>query len=325
MSNTRVARRPAFTLVELLVVIAILAVLIGLLLPAVQKVREAAARLKCQNNLKQVGLALHAYHDALNFFPAGQDNVIGNQWTANLPRWDRACWFQRILPFVEQGNLYRLLQSYMTGNPPAPYITFAVNGNAQQPSDPGRNTVVPLFVCPADPNSPKNRTVPGNEQGFHSNYVTCAGSTVYNPPDDPDGTQLNGMFYVYSATRITDVTDGTSNTLMGSEVLVVPDSTLHDLRGRVYNSWQGNTLFSTLYPPNTPVGDRSSYCVNFPPSAPCQGLTTANVVQSARSQHPGGVNGLLADGSVRFVSNSVALTTWQWLGTRAGGEALADY
>jgi prepilin-type processing-associated H-X9-DG protein len=121
------------------------------------------------------------------------------------------------------------------------------------------------------------------------------------------------------------VTDGTSNTLMGSEVLVVPDTTQHDLRGRVYNTWQGNTLFSTLYPPNTPVGDVSSYCFNFPPSAPCQGLSTTNVVQSARSQHTGGVNTLLADGSVRFVSNTVALTTWQWLGTRAGGEELANY
>jgi prepilin-type processing-associated H-X9-DG protein len=203
------------------------------------------------------------------------------------------------LPFVEQDNLYRLLQAYMTGNPPPPYITFALNGIGDQPSDPGRNTILPLFLCPSDPNSPKNRTVPGNEQGFHSNYVTCAGSTVYNPPSDPNGTHLNGMFYVYSKTRITDVTDGTSNTLMGSEILVVPDTTQHDLRGRLYNSWQGNTLFSTLYPPNTPVGDVSSYCIDFPPSAPCQGLSTTNVVQSARSQHTGGVNTLLADGSVR--------------------------
>jgi prepilin-type N-terminal cleavage/methylation domain-containing protein len=325
MSHVRFTRRPAFTLIELLVVIAIIAVLIGLLLPAVQKVREAANRMKCGNNLKQIGLALHNYHDTNQCFPPGQDNAIGNQWTSNLPYWNRACWFQHILPYVEQDDLYKRLKDYMAGNLPAPYITFAANGIPNQPDPRGRNTILSLFVCPTDANSPKGRTALGNEQGFHSNYVTCAGSTVYNPPEDPDGTRLNGIFYAYSKTRIADVRDGTSNTLMGSEILVVPDTTQHDLRGRVYNSWQGNTLFSTLYPPNTPVGDVSSYCIDSPPSAPCQELSTTDVVQSARSQHPGGVNILRADASVRFVSNTVALTTWQWLGTRAGDEVVAEY
>jgi prepilin-type N-terminal cleavage/methylation domain-containing protein len=97
--------RPAFTLIELLVVIAIIGVLIGLLVPAVQKVREAANRARCQSNLRQLGLALHGYHNAFRAFPVGQDNAIGNRWTSNLPRWDRACWFQYLLPFVEQDNL----------------------------------------------------------------------------------------------------------------------------------------------------------------------------------------------------------------------------
>jgi len=99
---------------------------------------------------------------------------------------------------------------------------------------------------------------------------------------------------------------------------------LHDLRGRYWNTWQGNVLFSTLFPPNTTVGDRSNYCIPAP-RRPCQGLTATTVVQSVRSNHPNGANFALADGGVRFVSNNVNLTTYQALGTREDGESLADF
>src|SRR5262249_31696993 len=270
-----------FTLIELLVVIAIIAVLIGLLLPAVQKVREAANRMKCSSQLRQVGLALLSYHDSNGAFPPGQFNPIA----ANAPLalnastgWNRACWWHKILPQLEQENLYRAIEAYANQQPPPPYIHFATNGIQGTLNDVGRGTVVPLVVCPSDPAGPKVRTVPGNEQGFHGNYVLCAGSTFFNPGGS-NGTNLDGMFYPLSKTRIAEVQDGISNTLMGSEIIVVPDTNVHDLRGRYFNSWQGNVLFSTLYPPNTTVGDRSSYCIAHP-KAPCQALTATNVVQS---------------------------------------------
>jgi prepilin-type N-terminal cleavage/methylation domain-containing protein/prepilin-type processing-associated H-X9-DG protein len=330
-------RRPprlGFTLIELLVVIAIIAVLIGLLLPAVQKVREAANRAKCTSSLKQVGLALHAYHDTFNAFPPGQYNGIAIQ--NNGAFMNRGGWWQMILPYVEQPNLYKLIYAYTTDPLFATkylYITYAVNNDPANPSNPGRNTIVPLFLCPSDPNSPKDSTFAGNEQGFHGNYVVCAGSTAFNPASSPQGTYLNGLFYVYSKTTISSVTDGTSNTLMGSEIMVVPDTTTNpattngnDMRGRYYNMWQGNTWFSTLYPPNTSAPDRATYCnvANPLPQAPCT-KTASAVVESARSYHSGGVNVLFADGSVRFLSNAVDPTIYLNLGTIAGGEVAGTY
>jgi Protein of unknown function (DUF1559) len=191
---------------------------------------------------------------------------------------------------------------------------------------PGHETPVAMFMCPSNPGNPKvmtaGATTAAASQGFHSNYVLCAGSTVFG--NTGGGTNLNGSFFVLSKTRMTDVIDGTSNTLFASEVILVPDTTAHDLRGRVHNTWQGNVLFSTLNLPNTTVGDVSNYCVNTPPWAPCQALSATNVVQYARSYH-GGVHAAMGDGTVRFISNSVALPTWQALGTRQGNETLGEF
>ena len=321
MSHQR--RCGGFTLVELLVVIAIIGVLVALLLPAVQAAREAARRMQCNNSLKQVGLGLHNAHDTRLRFPQGQYNPIGADPTPATP-WNRACWWHDLLPFVEQQPLYNALEAYTKSTPTPPYITWAVNSDGNNTSSPGRNTPVKMFLCPSDKGGLKNRTVAGNEQGFHGNYVLCGGSNYFNPTSDPTGIDLNGIFYVFSKTRFADITDGTSNTLMGGEIIIVKDTTVHDLRGRYYNTWQGNTLFSTLYPPNTSVGDRSNYCINTR-EAPCQGLTATSVVQSVRSYHPTGGNFLLADGSVRFLTNSINLTTYQALGTREGGEPLTDF
>ena len=306
--------RRGFTLIELLVVIAIIGVLIGLLLPAVQKVREAANRMKCGNNLKQLALGLHSYHDTHNVFPYGTINFVG----ADSGETDRRNWaMTHVLPYIEQDALYRGVEAYLAAG--GTYTTYY----------PLNYTVIATFMCPSDPASPKTLTGgPGstNQQGFHSNYVACAGSTQFNPSDGSNGgNNLNGIFYTLSQTRMTDIADGTSNTLLLSELILSPDINTHDVRGRLYNTAaQGSLMFSTLYQPNSSVSDRLQWCQSLLPQAPCIS-TAAGVNLSARSYHPGGVNTALADGSIHFISNNVDFATWQALGTRATGELLSDY
>lgn len=315
MSSLPSARRRGFTLIELLVVIAIIAILIGLLLPAVQKVREAAARLKCSNNLKQLVLGLHSHHDNLGAFPPGQYN---NFYQDEYP-WNRGCWIQPLLPYIEQDNLYRIYEA-----------SHAVNGRWALLC-PNKDTIIPPLLCPSDPNSPKIRTrdtntvsgVSGTQQGLHTNYVVCAGSTVYGQR----GLDLNGMFFTKSRTRLTDVSDGSSHTFILSEILVVADtSSANDLRGRYCNSWYGNNWFTTLRTPNTTVADTVGYQGVSTVRAPST-LTsgTPNAALYARSQHTNGVNTAFADGSCRFVSNGVDASVWLNAGTRAGGEVPGSF
>ena len=309
-----VSRRRAFTLIELLVVIAIIAILIGLLLPAVQKVREAAARAKCSNNLKQVALALHNYHDANQKFPPGQPmGYYYSNWYGdpNVKDLDRSCWIGFILSYLEQTAMQSQYDTFVKTLPN--YTCFA----------PFATNVIPTLICPSDPNSPKIANFPGNAQGFHTNYVTCHGNYYATPSADPTGVNLTGMFYGRSRVKMTDVTDGTSNTVMASELLESPDVTNHDIRGRAWNSIHAGTEFTTLYPPNSSIGDNNmSYCQPLP-KTPCSGSQSVlNAYVLARSQHTGGVNASMADGSVRFVRDAITPNTWLGMGTRSGGEVL---
>jgi prepilin-type N-terminal cleavage/methylation domain-containing protein/prepilin-type processing-associated H-X9-DG protein len=309
-------KRGAFTLIELLVVIAIIGVLIALLVPAVQKVREAANRINCQNNLKQLGLAMHNYHDAHRMLPdGGIDHFSGN-------------WQVTILPFIEQNAMYQLYQGYGTAQ--------SVISAANIKNVTGRQLVV--CTCPSDiPALPSGKTY---QNCSYHNYAANGGNTAVG--DSTTNTSMdvqptwNG--YVYGGApfrfnqpqRLTDITDGTSNTLMLAEVIQGQGM---DVRG--YTWWGDAGVFVTSLLPNDPSGDyvNHTWCNPNPPNPPaqassCGSFTTTAGYQvrafAARSRHTGGVNVALCDGSVRFVANNIAALTWQYLGTSQGGETIPD-
>lgn len=305
-----------FTLIEVLVVIAIIGIMIGLLLPAVQSSREAARRLQCANNLKQVALAMHAHHEAQGHFPVGMSGHMANGYEA-APLVGEMSWFPFILPDLDQTALFE---------------SFNTQESAPESTEccgrwPLSFTAVPIIMCPSDGANPKVRSPSGYvtpqgfaTQGFHGNYVMCSGDTIYNPSSDPKGLNLNGLFYAKSQTTFAHIKDGASNTILAAELILVPDIDSHDLRGRYYNSREGSCLFSTLYPPNTHIGDVRPYCVELPGFAPCGPGSDYN--QSARSYHPGGINVAIADGSIHFISNYIDSETYHRLGNRRDGESV---
>jgi prepilin-type N-terminal cleavage/methylation domain-containing protein/prepilin-type processing-associated H-X9-DG protein len=310
------ARVRAFTLVELLVVIAIIGVLVALLLPAVQSAREAARRMSCSNNMKQVALGLHNFHDTYLRFPHGvYDNM--DQTGAFGPdpygtTQDRRSWFHDLLPFIEQSPLFEKFDAYMkTG---AGALNF-----------PDRHTVVKTMSCPSDPLTPKVKTYVGpgwtEHQGFSGNLITLASSTYFNPGGPANSADLDGIFYAVSKVKMAEITDGTANTAFVSETVLSQDHVWHDIRGRYHNPVHGGVLFSTRLPPNSPVPDQFNWCSPQPAKrAPCINTTTEMFLVT-RSYHPQGVNMAFADGSVRFMQQNVTLAVFQSYGTRNGGEA----
>ncbi len=323
--------RRGFTLIELLVVIAIIAVLIALLLPAVQAAREAARRAQCVNNLKQLGIALHNYHDVNGTFPVDRFNgpVFGS-YTYGLDCYSALL---RLLPFMEQTVTYNTFNFNLTNNAPSNTTGIGIS--------------VSSLLCPSD-------TADRVPSGWAAtNYAVSEGAYfpwLWGPSDVPGANTSfpppNGMFFVDMAFTIASVTDGTSNTAALSE-RVIGDFSSAISTPKTDNYGPGtspagfvdaiagcnalnvtNLSYQNLNVDGAPWAFASN-CetiyrhATVPNSRSCMYPANWRILLSASSNHPGGVNATFADGSVRFVKDSISLVTWQALGTRNGGEVIS--
>lgn len=288
MSTPRISRS-GFTLVELLVVIAIIGVLIGLLIPAVQRVRESSARAECGNHLKQVGLALHHFHDRNKALPPGYTSAVDAKGNDLGPGWG---WAAHILPGVEQQPLFDRLQWTKGIEDPS---------NAD-----GRVTPIAVYRCPSDRlaqatwtakkyDSAGNPVVSVCELAW-ANYIGVFG---INEP----GVAGEGLFFRNSAVRLREISDGTANTLAVGERAASLDRA----------TWVGAVTGAELFPENSSNFVLGHTGEMHSPTEPTEG-------NNFSSDHPGGVQFLFADGHVQFLTGSMSASIFQALSTRAGGE-----
>ena len=299
-------RRRGFTLIELLVVIAIIAILIGLLLPAVQKVREAAARLKCQNNLKQWALGVHNYIDAYGVLPPGHNSNPRHSWVVHL-------W-----PFIEQQTTATLYGNPLTQpfySPPAT-VYNTLNGAC--------GVRVPQYYCPSDGGA--NLDDPSQTYcRARGNYVVNWGPIYIDQNSSmvaPFG-DLNGNPATPQSIPILTITDGTSNTLLMSECLMAQSHDDDDWRGDIQND-QGEFCFSSIITPNSTAPDVIDSGWFQPTGLMGPATAGSNQYYGARSRHINGVNVSLCDGSCRFAVNSISLNTWKAASTMNAGDVLGS-
>lgn len=303
----RTRRRSAFTLVELLVVIAIIAILVTLLLPAVQAAREAARKTQCLNQLRQWSLAMQLRHDAFGKYPPGaRDNP-------------RQTWVMYLWGFIEEGPLDKQNDLEKHFYLPPGTIAGTLNGLTGQ--------YVEMYYCPSDLGSDQTR---GTYQRRRGNYVVNWGNTTYGNSKEPFGkapfSHINGSRSRPRETTVAKLIDGTSKTLMMSEVLKAWSPDDNDWRGDIQND-DGVFRFHTLLTPNTSAPDiilNGWFQNTGDPRMPAVAGGGSAQANAARSRHPGGVNASLFDGSARSFSSDIALDVWMALGSMNGQEAVSS-
>jgi len=297
-------RSSGFTLIELLVVIAIIAILIGLLLPAVQKVREAAARMSCSNNVKQLGIATHSYNDAYSKLPPAWDNNGPVAW--------------HLMPYIEQGNVYQLCQGNVN-------LYYPVSGGSTY----GSNTTVKTELCPSDASGPDNGLWPrgalANEVGNWGFGNYGVNFQVFGNPDAGDNAGAN----MITGLQINTIADGTSNTLLFAEKYRRCGN-----NGSLWGHGSWNVPWMALFAYGNRAGTAGYASNSSPPGVvgpaskfqtqPNPWATACNPSITA-SPHTGGINVGFGDGSVRFLSAGIDQTTWWWLCTANGGETPSNF
>jgi prepilin-type N-terminal cleavage/methylation domain-containing protein/prepilin-type processing-associated H-X9-DG protein len=337
----KISPRRGFTLIELLVVIAIIAVLIALLLPAVQAAREAARRIQCVNNMKQLGLAIHNYVSSNTTLPAGRiwAPVPGSTFPTIFSGAQNTTWFCLMLPLVEQGNLSNSFNFALGSEGPLTPLPAGFFANATV-----AQTKISVFQCPSD-RSLQFQINPGYAGGAFSGPMLTKGNYGVSWGNTNWGAQYEGTLgskYVPSAfghnggITLASVTDGTSNTVFTGEVL---QGELRDIRGVMWSSIPGGGSFMSRFTPNGVQdylnlnsggdylnNDPGLFCVNEPGQLlPCSpGASDNGAFAGSRSRHAGGVNVGMGDGSVRFVKNTINPLTWIGLNTMSGGEVVSS-
>jgi prepilin-type N-terminal cleavage/methylation domain-containing protein/prepilin-type processing-associated H-X9-DG protein len=290
-------RRSGFTLIELLVVIAIIAMLIGLLLPAVQKVREAANLASCKNNLKQIGLAMHNYHDSQGTFPSGYYDPTPWPQVDRGPGWG---WGAFLLPYLDQTNLYNQINFKLDAGDPANAVVGA--------------TFLKIFFCPSDQLQGTFTVTNGVSNSWQLAQCSYVASNGNDGVDDLTTPPHTGAFVrAVKGYRIADIMDGLSNTLF------VGDRTIQ----LSYATWVGGPT-GALNPFLESPGNFGAEVTLLMCHAGSTGPNTPGVfdADSTSSPHQTGVPFLFGDGSVHFLGNGIGISTWMALATRAGGEVV---
>jgi len=320
----------AFTLIELLVVIAIIAVLVALLLPAVQQAREAARRSACKNNIKQLGLAFHNYHDTHRVMPPGaidSDRAV-NSGTSAAENNNAMGWGTMLLPFLDQAPLYNQISGETNGFVHS-WQDANNDGTANDPI-PSASEQISVFNCPSDPMGGINTKISNLGK---SNYLAIAGiQAVQTTGAGNDKLNSNGMFFENSSKRFRDLTDGASNTFFVSERTTKNDGGGINNCGGATCSWSGGIWIGPRIITSS-AGWHSSLrlldVTNVGGASLTYGFGTSSATWGsawiAKSIHVGGGHFLMGDGAVRFVSENIDLGTYRALHTPARDEVVGDF